>query len=337
VLAGSAAVASLALAASRARLAPRKSVLALSLARAGLPVPAVVGTRFALEPGRGSSAVPVRPALAGVVVGVLGVLAAFTFAAGVSDAAANPARFGQTNQLEGFLGFNGQTFAPAAGKAMAAVAGDRDVIGVNDARIAVAYSGNTSMTMYSYQPVGGKRLPVVLSAGRMPATADEVALAPTTAQQLGVSVGARIPVTGGSVPRTVSVTGIGFVPEGPHNGYAAGAWVTSAGYGRIFRGAHYSFKFRFSEVALRPGADVPSAARRLNSAAASAAGGPGLQFARPAPPGEVQQSLTGSMTVGSATRRCRRAYPAGSGSRFTQASARVDGKSPWNRLITVAA
>jgi hypothetical protein len=58
--------------------------VALALARAGLPVPAVVGTRFALEPGRGRSAVPVRPALAGAIVGVLGVLAAFTFAAGVS-------------------------------------------------------------------------------------------------------------------------------------------------------------------------------------------------------------------------------------------------------------
>src|SRR6266568_2609677 len=246
VLAGSAAAAGAALAASRGQLAPRRSAIALALARAGLPVPAVVGTRFALEPGRGRSAVPVRPALTGAIVGVLGVLAAFTFAAGVSDAAANPARFGQTNQLQGFLGFNGQTSAPAAGKAMAAVAGDRDVIGVNDARIAVAYSGDTSMTMYTYRPVGGKRLPVVLSAGRMPAAADEVALAPTTAQQLGVTVGARIPVTGGSEPRTVRVTGIGFVPVGPHNGYASGAWVTPAGYGRIFRGAHYSFKFRVS-------------------------------------------------------------------------------------------
>ncbi len=288
VLGGSAGAAGAALAASRGQLAPRRSAIALALARAGLPVPAVVGTRFALEPGRGRSAVPVRPALTGAIVGVLGVLAAFTFAAGVSDAAANPARFGQTNQLESFLGFNGQTFATAAGKAMAAVAGDRDVIGVNDARSAVAYSGDTSMTMYTYQPVGGKRLPVVLSAGRMPAAADEVTVAPTTAQQLGVTVGARIPVTGGSAPRTVRVAGIGFVPEGPHNDYASGAWVTSAGYGQIFRGAHYSFKFRFSEIALRPGADVPSAARRLNSAAARATGGHGLELTPPPPPGQVQ-------------------------------------------------
>ena len=65
--------------------------------------PVVVGARFALEPGRGRAAVPVRPALLGAVAGVLGVLAAFTFSAGVSDAAANPARFGQTWQLGAFL------------------------------------------------------------------------------------------------------------------------------------------------------------------------------------------------------------------------------------------
>ncbi len=289
VLAGSAIAAGTALAASRTRTLPRRSALALALARAGLPVSAVIGTRFALEPGRDRSAVPVRPALTGAIVGVLGVLAAFTFAAGVSDAAANPARFGQTNQLGGFLGFNGQTFNPATPKAMAAVAGDRDVIGVNDARIAVAYSGDTSVTMYSYQPVGGKRLPVVLTAGRMPATAGEVVLAPTTARQLGVTVGARIPLTSGSVPRTASVTGIGFVPEGPHNGYASGGWITLAGYDRVFNGVRYSFKFRVGEIALRSGADVQSAARRLNAVAARAAGGHGLSLTPPPPPDEVKE------------------------------------------------
>ncbi len=59
---------------------------------------------------------PVRPALVGVIVGVLGVLAAFTFSAGVSDASANPARFGQTWQLDTFLGEGGQDFSPATSR-----------------------------------------------------------------------------------------------------------------------------------------------------------------------------------------------------------------------------
>jgi hypothetical protein len=35
-----------------------------------------------------------------------------------------------------------------------------------------------------------------------------------------------------------------------------GAWLTPTGYDRLFRGAHYAFKFHAATVALRPGADV---------------------------------------------------------------------------------
>src|SRR5439155_25932649 len=155
---------------------------------AGLPVPVVVGARFALEPGRGRSAVPVRPALVGAVVGVLGVLAAFTFSAGVSDAAANPARFGQTWQLGTFLGLNGQDFGPAS-RVLRAVAADRDVTGVDDARIGGAQSGQVSIESFTDDPVGGKRPAVVLTSGRMPATRNEIVLAPTTARDLHARLG----------------------------------------------------------------------------------------------------------------------------------------------------
>ena len=69
----------------------RRSATVAAAVRAGLPVPAIVGARFALEAGRGRAAVPVRPAIAGAIAGVLGVLAALTFSAGISDAVANPA------------------------------------------------------------------------------------------------------------------------------------------------------------------------------------------------------------------------------------------------------
>ena len=153
VAAGSAAVAALALTARRRQAIPRRSGVAAAAAGAGLPVPVVVGARFALEPGRGRSAVPVRPALLGAVAGVLGVLAAFTFAAGVSDAAANPARFGQTWQLDTFFGFSGQDFGPAS-QVLRAVAADPDVTGVDDARIGGAQSGQVSVESFTYDPGG---------------------------------------------------------------------------------------------------------------------------------------------------------------------------------------
>ena len=130
VLAGSAAAAAMALTAGRRQATQRRSAIAAALAAVNFPVPLVVGARFALEPGRGRSSVPVRSALVGAVVGVLGVLAAFTFSAGVSDAATHPQRFGQTWQLTTFLGYNGQDFGPAS-QVLRAVAADRDVTGVD--------------------------------------------------------------------------------------------------------------------------------------------------------------------------------------------------------------
>jgi hypothetical protein len=288
VLAGSAAVAAASLAASRRQAARRRSAVVAALAGAGLPVSAVIGARFALEPGRGRSALPVRSAQLGMVVGVLGVLAAFTFSAGVSDAAANPARFGQTQQLQAYVGFNGQDLGPAT-PLLHAVAGDRDVTGVNDARIAVAQSGQTSIETFTYTPVSGKQMPVVLTDGRMPASGNEIVLAPATARKLHAATGSTVRLTGGARPQTVTVTGIGFVPEAAHDGYASGAWVTPAGYDQLFSGARYAFKFRDALVTLRPGADVQEVARRLNAAAAGIKGGQAFKFGPTPRPEELQE------------------------------------------------
>jgi hypothetical protein len=216
------------------------------------------------------------------VAGVLGVLAAFTFAAGVNDAAANPARFGQTYQLDTFLGLSGQDFGPA-GKVLRAVARNPDVIGVDDARIGGAQSGQVSVESYTDDPVGGKRVPAVLTGGRMAAAADEIVLAPTTARDLHAGIGSVVRLTGGTVPRAMKVTGIGFVPSGPHNDYNEGAWLTPAGYDRLFRGAHFAFKFHVGLVALRPGTDVDAVARRLTATAASIKGGQAFSFSVPDP------------------------------------------------------
>jgi hypothetical protein len=288
VLTGSAAAAAAALTVVR-QGAQRRSAVAAAAAGAGLPVPVVIGARFAMERGGGRSAVPVRPALVGAVAGVLGVLAAFTLSAGVSDAAAHPARFGQTWQLATFFGLNGQDFGPAS-RVLRAAAADRDVIGVDDARIGGAQSGQVSIESFTYAPVAGKRLPVVLSAGRMPGKPNEIALAPTTARELRAVTGSIIRLTGGATtPRAVRVTGIAFVPAGPHNGYDDGAWLTPAGYDRIFAGAHYAFKFHAATVALRPGANVQAVAHRLNAAAAAIKGGRAFPFTPPPALPEAQE------------------------------------------------
>ena len=164
------------------------------------------------------------------------------------------------------------------------------MIGVDDARIGGAQSGQVSVESFTYAPVAGKRLPVVLSAGRMPGKPNEIALAPTTARELRAVTGSIIRLTGGATtPRAVRVTGIAFVPAGPHNGYDDGAWLTPAGYDRIFAGAHYAFKFHAAAVALRPGANVQAVAHRLNAAAAAIKGGRAFPFTPPPALPEAQE------------------------------------------------
>jgi ABC-type lipoprotein release transport system permease subunit len=239
------------------RGAERPAAVATLAARLGVPVPVMVGTRFALERGRGANAVPVYPALVGAVVGVLGVISALTFGAGVSDAGAHPERFGQVTDLQGFLGFNGEDFLPTA-DVLKRIAEDPDVIAVNDTRQAVAESGPVDFPVFALAPVGG-RLPIVVTRGRPPEGSNEIALAPETADALGLDVGDRVDVTGVRSSGSYTVSGIAFVPEGSHNSYDSGAWVGPDTYDELFEG----FKFHTTDVTLRSGADPGAVADRV--------------------------------------------------------------------------
>jgi hypothetical protein len=72
----------------------RRSSVVNIAARTGLPASAVAGLRFALERGHGRSAVPVRSALVGAVLGVVVVVATLTFASGLSTLESHPALYG---------------------------------------------------------------------------------------------------------------------------------------------------------------------------------------------------------------------------------------------------
>jgi hypothetical protein len=60
----------------------------------GIPVAGTVGVRFALEPGRGRTAVPVRSALLGTVLAVALLVGTLTFASGLHTLVSTPALYG---------------------------------------------------------------------------------------------------------------------------------------------------------------------------------------------------------------------------------------------------
>jgi FtsX-like permease family len=81
-------------AAARPQSASRGSVLVRAGLGANLGASGVAGLRFALEPGRGRTAVPVRSVLAGAVLAVTVVAATLTFGASLSYLIARPALYG---------------------------------------------------------------------------------------------------------------------------------------------------------------------------------------------------------------------------------------------------
>ena len=76
------------------RGAIRRSRVSRGAETAALPVAGVVGVRFALEPGRGRTAVPVRSALFAAVLAVAMVVATLTFATSLNTLVSHPPLYG---------------------------------------------------------------------------------------------------------------------------------------------------------------------------------------------------------------------------------------------------
>ncbi|GAB1817166.1 ABC transporter permease [Herbidospora sp. RD11066] len=280
VTGGAAVQAWLALRAAAASRPRNPSAVVAAATRAGLPVPVVVGVRFALERGRGPDALPTRPALLSAVIGVLGVIAAFMFSSGVGDAAGNPLRYGQNFELNAFLGIGGQSFGdPASG--LATMAADPGVDTATLATVGVVQAGATSITMWGVRSHDRPWRPVV-SEGVAPEGDGEIMLAVSSAEHIGAGVGDDVTLTGPLGPRTFRVSGLGFIPQGPHNAYDEGAIVNDTGYGRLF--APGDFKFLLGLVTVKDGADPVAVMARVNTRFP-----PGMGVFPPDPPEQLAQ------------------------------------------------
>jgi FtsX-like permease family len=246
--------------------------------RLGLPVPVTLGTRLALESGRGRTAVPARPAMVGAVAGVMGLVAAATFHTGLDDAVNTPQRYGQTWQAGGFLGLNGHDFvSPAKEKAkLSKLTTLPEVAGANDTRLLPVTIADQSLTLFELSPLGGGVTPVSLT-GQEPHADNEIALGPHTAQLLHAQVGDKVTVKGAhTLPFTVS--GITFVPAAIHNAYDEGAWVTGSAFKQLYPNGF--FKFHLVLVRFHHGVTTAAGIKAANAAT-------GLGFEPDSPPSDV--------------------------------------------------
>ena len=195
----------------------RGSRLRRAAADAGLPTSAVTGVRFALDPGVGRNAVPVRSAIVGAVLAVAVVTSTVTFGSSLHALVTRPALYGWNWNYQLLSGFGGQEDMPQ--KELATLL-DHD-------RYVSAWSG----IYFAGAAIDGQRVPVIGTSPGAPVAPpllsghgfdkpDEVVLGASTLAALHKHVGDTVVVSSGASSRstTLRIVGTATMPAIGANG-----------------------------------------------------------------------------------------------------------------------
>jgi ABC-type lipoprotein release transport system permease subunit len=208
----------------------RASPIVERLARAGFPPTAVSGVRLALEPGRGSTAVPVRATIAGAVIAVAVIAGALTFGASFNRLVDTPRLYGQNWDAE-----FGDGFSPdIAGLAYPLLKKDRFVGAFSGGTINEVSIDGARVGVLAMEQVKGSIGPSITD-GRAAVAADEVVVAPNTLDRIGAQVGDVVTVAVGKRSARARVVGAGVLADiqGAHTLLGRSAAMTLDGYRRL--------------------------------------------------------------------------------------------------------
>ena len=184
--------------ASSVRMSGRESVVgtnrtANALAAAAFPPTAVAGVRMALEPGHGSTSVPVRTTIFGTILALAALLASLTFGAGLRHLVSTPS----------LSGWNFDLIAPGSGAPSTngkdPVTETEQALRKNPAVGSITLGTFPSfkvkgLLMGGYAFAAGPIGPSI-AAGRAPRSPDEIAFTVKTLRALHASIGETLPVT----------------------------------------------------------------------------------------------------------------------------------------------
>ena len=245
-------------------LRPGTSAAANAAVRAGCRPPVTVGVTMALEAGKGPTAVPVRPAIAGAVVAVLGIVAVGGFGANLAHLIATPALYGYNwdAHIEA-QGANLDEARPCT-SATSALARDRAVAAVASLCSDSVEVDGQPVGAYGFVSLSGAIEPTVLE-GRAPQAANEVGLGTETISRVRREIGDRVEVAGPLGTATYRVVGRVVMPN-----LGIDSDVESVADGAIFTGSGLEALADSDDlttthflVRWRPGADLAAARTRI--------------------------------------------------------------------------
>lgn len=215
----------------------------------GAPLSAMTGLRFALPSRRGARQLGGVASLAGLIVGLAGVIAATAFGARLTDVVADTGAWGTPFDLSASLE-------------------DPDSAGEREASTAATIPGVAAVTTVQYVEaldLGEGKAPgygveanlgslaVTSVKGHVPRSNADVLLGTRTAQTLGVGVGdtMRLPTTDGE-PVELAVVGLGLLPVAGDGSYDTGVVVLQPTFDRL----RHDQGDRSLWIGLADGADV---------------------------------------------------------------------------------
>ncbi len=247
-----AAVAMLATYSSTAGGPPRgTSAIVHRLARSGSPAPLVLGARFALEPGRGRAAIPVRSVRIACAVGLTALVAVLVWSSSLTRLVDEPHRWGWVADARFFDVTDRDVDRLVADDRIAAVTSVQEVTVELEGRTVPADALTDRKSSVGWTVLDG----------RMPSDIGEVFLGARLARELDRDVGDQVATAtrdgNGSVE--LDVVGIGVSPNLTNAQFGGDVVVTPADLERVA----ITDPFRGVQVTFAPGVDGAAVANRL--------------------------------------------------------------------------
>jgi ABC-type antimicrobial peptide transport system permease subunit len=209
----------------RNRAAPRTSVAVQAATALGLPAPAVTGIRFAVVPGRGRSAAPVRSAVVGAVVAVAVVVASLTVGASMNTLGSHPRLYGW-NWTVALAAAGGIGVLPNA-SLLRTLKADHDVTAWSGMYFAQMQIDGQQVAALGESP--GASVAPPLSSGHGLQRRGEIVLGSETLKQLHKRIGEFVAVgSSGGTSTQLRIVGTATFPafgESPHTEMGTGALI----------------------------------------------------------------------------------------------------------------